>query len=343
MDLIYANSNMEDLGVLLDYEFDLAFGSEENDFELKIQAESHCCQPGFFVYIEGTEYGGIIDSIESRTDTSEVIYRGRTWHGILNSHIIVPQSGEGYEYVRETDISAEVTRILQALGIEASSFSGSGYPRFKVALYSDRPGDDFDYIGHDYNRYIEAYDGLSKVLRQNGGELTIKFMYSGKTPGVVELQLVHTADYSEAEELDAELSSMTIKKTHNAVNHLICLGSGELEDRMVVHLCVTESGDIVEGLSNMQFVGVDEYAAVLDYPNVESEEELIKSGKERLQELWGTDEMSVDFDAAADAYNVGDTIGAYDEVMGVSASARITKKVVTIKNGVTTVSYEVGE
>ena len=32
MDLIYANNQMEDIGVLLDYEFDLAFGSDENDF-----------------------------------------------------------------------------------------------------------------------------------------------------------------------------------------------------------------------------------------------------------------------------------------------------------------------
>lgn len=339
MDLIYANKNMEDLGVLLDYEFDLAFGSDENDFELKISAAAHCCQPGFFVYIEGTEYGGIIDSIESQTATNEVIYRGRTWHGILNSHIITPPAGADYQQITLASFAADVTRILTGLKIAANSYSGSGYPRFRVVMQ----GNDYNYKGQTYNRYIGAYDGISKVLRQNGGALTLKFRYSGKTPGVVDLQLVSTVDYSEAEELDADLSSMTIKKTHNAVNHLICLGSGELKERMVVHLVVNANGGITKGLSNMTFVGVDEYAAVLDYPNAESEDELVKSGMERLKELLGADELSVDFDAETDTYNIGDTIGAYDDVMGVSAAARITKKIVTIKNGVTTVSYEVGE
>lgn len=35
MDLIYMNASMEDIGVIRAYEFDLAYGSDENDFELK--------------------------------------------------------------------------------------------------------------------------------------------------------------------------------------------------------------------------------------------------------------------------------------------------------------------
>ena len=33
MDLIYTNANRVDQGVLLDYELDLAFGADENNFE----------------------------------------------------------------------------------------------------------------------------------------------------------------------------------------------------------------------------------------------------------------------------------------------------------------------
>ena len=95
MDLIYMNSSKEDLGVLLDYEMDMAFGSGENDFEAKLQAKSHCCKEGYFLYMDGTEYGGIVDNIMSDTANNEVVYSGRTWHGILGSKVILPlQDGE---------------------------------------------------------------------------------------------------------------------------------------------------------------------------------------------------------------------------------------------------------
>jgi hypothetical protein len=44
MDLIYTNTRLEDVGVLKDYTFDLAFGSDENDFEVTIDSSKHCCQ-----------------------------------------------------------------------------------------------------------------------------------------------------------------------------------------------------------------------------------------------------------------------------------------------------------
>ena len=85
MDLIYTNSAREDIGVLLDYELDLAFGADENNFECRIASASHCCEAGSLLYMEGTEYGGIVDSIQSDTEAQEITYIGRTWHGILNS------------------------------------------------------------------------------------------------------------------------------------------------------------------------------------------------------------------------------------------------------------------
>ena len=88
MDLIFMNSSREDIGVLQDYELDLAFGADENNFECRIQSQAHCCEAGFFLYAEGTEYGGIIDTITSDVANQEIIYSGRTWQGILNGKII---------------------------------------------------------------------------------------------------------------------------------------------------------------------------------------------------------------------------------------------------------------
>ena len=51
MDLIYTNAQREDLGVLLDYEMDLAFGQDENNFECTIASASHCCEAGSYLYM----------------------------------------------------------------------------------------------------------------------------------------------------------------------------------------------------------------------------------------------------------------------------------------------------
>ena len=45
MDLIYADENKIEIGVIPEYEFDIAFGSDENDFELTLDVSSHCCKP----------------------------------------------------------------------------------------------------------------------------------------------------------------------------------------------------------------------------------------------------------------------------------------------------------
>ena len=45
MDLIYMNPDRQDIGVLHDYKLDLAFGKDENNFELQIPSNTHCCVP----------------------------------------------------------------------------------------------------------------------------------------------------------------------------------------------------------------------------------------------------------------------------------------------------------
>lgn len=102
MDLIYTNPDREDLGVLFDYEFDLAFGSSENNFECKVQMDNHCMEPGSFLYIEGTEYGGIVDSVAVDTENKTVTYSGRTWHGILAGNVIEPGKEVVETIVEET-------------------------------------------------------------------------------------------------------------------------------------------------------------------------------------------------------------------------------------------------
>ena len=321
MDLIYTNTNKEDVGVLLAYDMDLAFGADENNFECRIHISEHCCEAGGYLYIEGTEYGGIIDEIKSDTTEGEVIYKGRTWHGILNSKVIEPDSGEAYLVVSgdANDIIRTLLDRMDLPSLFSVPFTSSG-----ITITS-----------YKMNRYISGYDGIKKMLASVGGKL--EFDYED---GCVFLWAVPSHDYSIDEEFDSDQIDFEVTKKHNSVNHLVCLGSGELENRMVVHLYADESGNISQ---TQTLFDLDEYAAVYDYSDVESEEELIKSGTARLKELWEPDSMTIDFDSDSDVYDVGDIVGAFDNVTGINIHAEITKKIVTIKNGKINISYKVGE
>ena len=108
MDLIYADKNKKDIGIITSYDMDMAFGSDENNFIVKIDRSSHCCDEGYFIYVEGEEYGGIVDAIEVSTEEDEITYSGRTWHGILESRVIEPETGN--------DQTAEAEKYINASG-----------------------------------------------------------------------------------------------------------------------------------------------------------------------------------------------------------------------------------
>lgn len=196
---------------------------------------------------------------------------------------------------------------------------------------------------YQFTRYTDAYTGLCDMLASVGMRLSIVH-----ENGVVSLSAVPAIDYSQTQEFESALIPYETKAYLNKPNHLVCLGGGELENRMVVHLYMDADGNISQ---TPTFTGLDDYTAVYDYPNaaggedVTEEEqvaELIKSGTEKFLELQTADEIDIDFDIAEDAYYIGDTIGTYDDLTGLYVAAAIHKKIVTIKNGRVNVNYNKG-
>jgi hypothetical protein len=109
---------------------------------------------------------------------------------------------------------------------------------------------------------------------------------------------------------------------------------------MVVHLYADGNGNISQ---TQTLFGMDEYVAVYDYSSMGSEEELIQSGTAELAALWVQDELQIALDDNSDVYGIGDIVGAYDQITKLAVSSAITKKIVTVRDGAITISYEVGE
>lgn len=317
MDLIYMNASMEDVGVIRAYEFDLAYGSDENDFELKVSTENHCCEAGYFVYIEGTEYGGIIDAVASDTAAEEVTYTGRTWHGILNSKVLCPDAGQDYLTV-SGNANAVLGMLISRLGL-TSLFAASS----ETSTLS--------FSGYSLERYITGYDGIRKMLNSVGGKLLMSY----ENYKVI-LSAVPIVDYTD-DGFDSDILSFAIKKASKKINHLICLGKGELKDRLVLHLYADVNGNINQTQTQ---TGLDEYSAVYDYSSAEDADKLLAAGTQRLSELQKQDDLTISLAETDDAYDVGDIVGATDNVTGISIAVPISKKIVTIQNGIEAIAYE---
>ncbi len=319
MDLIYATDEKIDMGVMHNFTLDLAFGSDENDFELTTNTSNHVCKSGYFLYIENTEYGGVIDKIKVQTDSNVLTYKGRTWHGILASKILEPDAGEDYLIC-----SGEAHAVMGTL-IDRMNLSGL----FKVS-----PEDsELTIKNYKMNRYINGYEGIMKMLAAVNGKLKINFQENFAL-----LSAGPLIDYSQDDEFDSSQLNFNIEKNYKPINHMICLGRGELKERTIIHLYVDTQGNI----SYVQSIfGMDEITATYENVNCESDEELEKGGRDALKESWTSDSLTMDIDSAKN-YDIGDIVGAREYITDISVVKRIAKKIVTIKDDIVNISYKVG-
>ena len=320
MDLIYTDASMKDLGTLQDFKMDLAFGIDENNFELSVSNTNHVCESGSVVYMEGTEYGGIVEGIRVETSGKKIIYMGNTWHGLLESKIIEPDAGEDYLVV-SGDANVVLAALINRMGL-SELFAAKNEPSgLEIRNYS-------------MNRYIEGYSGIKKMLATVNGKLKVNYR-----EGKVELCAEKLVDYSKDDEFDSDQIDFVIEKKFKPINHMICLGKGELKDRTVIHLYTDEKGNISHSQS---IFGLDERTATFDNSNAESEEELEKGGIERLQEAWNDGKLQLDLDATT-SYDIGDIVGAKELVTGTTMQKPIVKKIVTIEKNTVKITHKVGE
>lgn len=320
MDLIYTNSRKIDQGVLGAYSLDLSFGEDENEnnFELTVGNNEPLLDDGAIIFFEGTEYGGIVDGMKTHTDSETTTHIGRTWHGVLNSKVIEPDSGENYLVV-SGDANEVLSFLIARLGLSAlfsgvSFLSGVNIPRYQ------------------FKRFCKGYDGIREMLAAHGAKLKIKWEDRS-----VLLFAEPISDFTNAP-VDGDVAPLTVERHGNKVNHLVCLGRGELADREVIHLYVDQFGRIGDV---KHYTGLEEVTDVYDYSNAESSEELRSGGITRMKELRNNDKIEVAIDEGSVlTYDIGDVIGATDNRSGNSATANIIQKIIKINNGAISIEYK---
>ena len=320
MDLIYTNARKEDQGVVPNFKLDLSFGYDENNFELSVSNTDHICEEGSVIYMEGTEYGGIVDAVRVETANRKIVYLGNTWHGLLESKVIEPDAGEDYLVV-SGDANIVLGTLISRMGLSDLFRASNELSGLTISNYS-------------MHRYVKGYTGIKKMLATVNGKLKFTF-----AEGYVILSAEPLVDYSRDDEFDSDQIDFVIEKKFKPTNHMICLGKGELKDRTVLHLYTDAEGNISKTQS---LFGLDERTDIYDNANVESEEELEQGGIEALQASWNEDKLQLDLDASS-SYDIGDIVGARELVTGITTAKPIIQKIVTIEKDVIKITHKVGE
>lgn len=303
-----------DIAHILDYSLDLAYGSDEQDFTLSFGTEPRLTA-GCRAYIDGTEYGGIVDGVSSDTIDNEPSYFGRSWTGVLAGKVIVPPVNQNY-YTVSGDANACIGTVLAYIGVDSLFQADTSSSGITIASYS-------------FDRFVDAYTGLRAMLKAHGAKLRMV-----NEQGTVKVSAAAIATYDDT--VDDNLMDFEVQRNWRTVNHLVCMGQGELKDRTVIHLYADADGNVSQ---TQTFFGLDEIAATYDYNNADAAQ-LIEDGTEKLEEMQSGGETHATINT--ESIEVGDVITAVDNTLNISVTAEVTKKVVQTRNGVLDVTYETG-
>lgn len=315
----------EEQGKLSDCaDVDLDIG-DGNDFEVTVAAsewDSESLGYGCRLFIPDTEYGGIIQDIESVTAAGNVILRGDTWRGMLAYRIVEPPASQDHLV-----LSGELnTAIRELIG-----------DRFGGLFYVPEIDTGITISNWRVDRYVTLYDALMKLVNAFGYRLNIAYIQpEGLEYGYVSVQAVPIMDYSDQQEYSMEGNiHVDIRDCRNGVNHLVCAGEGENQQRTVVHLYVQQDGGIGE---TQYYFGQDEKTEVYIYTSADATQ-LKEDGTKRLKDLMNYKkcEMTVeDIDL-----ELGDIVSGYDEITDTQVRKPVIRKILKAQDGNTTIDYKV--
>ena len=316
MELMMINPNNEQDGYVKNFYLDMEVG-EGNTFVITVPKDSELTY-GCKIAEAGTEFGGIITNIETNTSDTTVTWGGRTFRGMFEKRIIRPLK-EGVDDYRTA--SGNVATIINAFLAE---FGLNSLFVCDASEYS---------VTYQFERYVTFLHGMNRMLETIGCILTFQY---DDDDNMVHIIVKKATDHSDSVELSNDYK---IKIKFNAdkgtVNHLVCLGKGELHERVVIDLYVDAEGKISQ---TQTFTGLDEVVEVYENTSCESEE-LMSYGIQQLQDIVRqTAEFTID-EIEDMELEVGDIVGAREYTTGINFKHTIIRKIIRGYENKKTIEY----
>lgn len=323
MDIIMTNTKGEEYGYLDADSVDMEIG-DTNDFEIQVGIDTYnpsIHSVGCLAICPGMEWGGKVMLRNPHGKT--LTLKGPTWRGMLAQKVLSPPDGADYLYADGE--AHEVIRNLMGDQFGSMFSVSDEISRYRIRSYR-------------FSRYITFLDGITGMLKSVGAKMQISYQ-QGPPNGVgyVQLSAVPIIDYSSRIEINGD-DGMQFNVTENrgGINHLICLGSGELKYRQVVHLYASPGGQVG---TTQYYKGENERVAVYDYPNAEDDLTLIADGKKRLRELMDSKECSASVTTDIQM-EIGDIIGGRERITNTAVKVPVVRKILKIQDGTESIEYK---
>lgn len=326
MDVIYADEKRMELGILQNIKkLDVECGTD-NDFELSLtknESDKQGIKQGFYIIVPDSEFGGIIEEYQKATDDDYIYWRGYTWRGFLNQ--IVTKPAEVGTSITDEDANDVISRVLSIYGL-GEMFELPTVPSGVVIK------------NLTVDRYITPLELFDKMLSAYGGKLKISVKQGRPNAAfTIKVEAVKAADHSE-DEYTNEQSGITldIQISERGINHLVCLGKGELDDRMIVDLYVQEDGSISE---TPFYTGTAERMGRYENTSSETRESLVSDGIKKLKTLQNYKKATLHVENKD--LDIGDIVGARDYSTNVAIKKPIISKILNYNGTTSKIEYEV--
>lgn len=190
----------------------------------------------------------------------------------------------------------------------------------------------------EVNRYVTLLDAIMSLLSAYKSRLQIRYIEPENLDyGYILTKAVPITDYSDEEEYSKEGNArVTVRDRRSGINHLVCAGEGQNEERAVIHLYVQKDGSIGQV---QYYKELEERAAVYNFSSAD-EERLIEDGTKRLQELQNQKSCEIEIEDNLEL-ELGDIISGYDPVTDTQVKRPIIRKILKKQNEKVTIEYKI--
>ncbi len=325
MDFMIANAYGEEKGFIRHSGIDINIGTE-NSFEIKIQnkyfdKEKYWYECQFFC--EGTEYGGIIRGVNPVTEDGVIKLTGPTWRGLLNEQPIHEESNT-YLYL-DGEANSVLNRLVHKLELEdifvvSSQNSGIEFFNYQVPLQT------------------MLLEGFEEALGECGARLDIKYVTgeaNGK--GYVLIAAKKIVDRSNDIEVSEDGNvKINILDHRGGVNHLICLGKGELGGRDRVDLYAWPDGSIRK---EQYYTGIYRHAQYYENTNADDAIKLESEGRKKFEDLKNYKQLKISVSNLE--LELGDIVGGRERITDITMKSPVVRKILTVSGkGRETIQYK---
>ena len=180
---------------------------------------------------------------------------------------------------------------------------------------------------------MDAYTGLRELLASCGRRLDINAKDNRILLGIAPVETIGNT-------VDSDLVDFKAETKHRTVNHLIGLGEEDLKNRYVSEWYADQQGNVSR---KQTLTGVGEITEIYDYSCAE-QQTLDDNTMKRLQELQTGCSVDVTLsESIGERLRVDDVVTASDHNTGLTVTAKVTKRIIKISDGIMTTSCEVGQ